>query len=243
VSSRVRWRAVDFNQRERDFWVAARAASVPPFSRVLDVGAGRAPYRSLFAHCEYETQDFGEEPSTVGAYTALDYRCDITAIPVADESFDVVLCTEVLEHVPHPVAALRELGRILRPGGRLFLTAPLGSFLHQEPYHFYGGFTPHWYRKFMPEAGFHLESLDRNRGFFSLFGQEALRFHSLIDPRRASGSLPARLALLLLWVATLPVCRGLLPAIGAPLDRLCLEELATVGYHVVAVRADLGDGS
>src|SRR5690348_7241307 len=139
-------RIYDFNYYNRDQWVVSWAARIPKGSRVLDVGAGTGKYRSLFLNCDYRTQDFGQEHDTVGKYTSLDYVSDIAAIPVPDGSFDVVLCTEVLEHVAEPIRAVKELARILKPGGTLLLTAPLGSFLHQEPFHYYGGYTPHWYR-------------------------------------------------------------------------------------------------
>src|SRR5205085_8026424 len=84
-----------FNRRE---WVAAQAKKLPAGSRVLDVGAGPGQYRELFEHCEYKTQDFGQEPGTIGRYTKLDYESDITAIPVDSASFDAILCTEVIEH-------------------------------------------------------------------------------------------------------------------------------------------------
>jgi len=54
----------------------------------------------------------------------LDIVSDITSISVDDESFDCILCTEVLEHVPDAVAAIREFSRILKPGGILIITAP-----------------------------------------------------------------------------------------------------------------------
>ncbi len=84
----------------------------------------------------------------------MDYVSDITDIPVHDESFDVIICTEVLEHVPEPIKTVQEFSRIIRPGGQLFITAPLGCGLHQVPYIFYGGYTPYWYEKFLPEYGF-----------------------------------------------------------------------------------------
>lgn len=238
ILRRIRF-AYEFNQRNRDAWVAKQASLIPAGQRVLDAGAGTGVYRALFSHCEYRTQDFGKEPSTVGRYTALDYESDITAIPVPDGSFDVILCTEVLEHVPEPIKVLQEFSRILCPGGRLLITAPLGCRLHQEPYHFYGGYTPHWYQKFLPEAGFSLRSLERNNGFFSHFGQEGVHFSNLIDPRNTGGRKPAeRLLLAGLWVLTLPFLRLMFPLLGPALDRLNLEQGDTVEYWVIAGRRE-----
>jgi ubiquinone/menaquinone biosynthesis C-methylase UbiE len=231
-----RRRTWSFNTERRREWVARQAADTPRGARVLDVGAGIGQYRPLFAHCEYRAHDFGLETATAGHYTRLDYQSDIAAIPVPDRSFDVVLCTEVLEHVPEPIVALREMARILKPGGRLLITAPLGSHLHQEPYHFYGGYTPHWYQRFLPEAGCAVASIEPNRGFFSFFGQEAQRFSEYLHPRHTRRLGPARSApLTALWLLSLPASQ-LLPLIGSVLDRWDLEQIATVGYHVVAVK-------
>lgn len=225
-----------FNTERRREWVARLAASLPAGSRVLDVGAGIGQYRHFFAHCEYRAHDFGLEPATAGQYTRLDYRSDITAIPVPDGSFDAVLCTEVLEHVPEPILAIREMARILRTDGHLLITAPLGSHLHQEPYHFYGGYTPHWYERFLPAAGCDVRSIESNCGFFSFFGQEAQRFSEYLRPSHTRQLGTARSALLsMLWLVTLPACEAL-PLVGSVLDRLGLERIATVGYHVVAVK-------
>jgi FkbM family methyltransferase len=169
----------DFNQRNRDSWVRAKAAAVVPGAKVLDVGAGTCPYRSMFAHCEYKTHDFkhyeGEKLGNTREYGQIDYESEITAIPLPDSSFDVILCTEVLEHVPEPVAALREMARLLRPSGRMLLTAPLGSGLHQLPFHFYGGYTPEWYRHFAGKLGLEVREITPNGGFFRQLAQECAR--------------------------------------------------------------------
>src|SRR5258708_19365169 len=77
--------AVGFNAKTRDEWVADRAKSIASKSRVLDVGAGTAPYRSLFSHCKYETQDFSQYEGSKGPegqYPDIDYVSDIPTIPV-----------------------------------------------------------------------------------------------------------------------------------------------------------------
>lgn len=167
------------NQRERDRWIKAKAATIPAGSRVLDVGAGTCPYRALFAHCDYQTHDFKQyEGVKLGGthdYGHIDYVSDVASIPAPDASFDVILCTEVLEHVPEPIAALREMARLLRPGGRMLVTAPLGSGLHQMPFHFYGGYTPEWYKYFGAKFGLNVQEVTPNGGFFRLLAQECAR--------------------------------------------------------------------
>ena len=85
-------------------------------ARVLDVGCGDRPYDALLAAAR-EVVGF-DVPGNPHA----DLHGSIDAIPVEDASFDVALCLQVLEHVPDPAAAVRELHRIVRPGGRVLLT-------------------------------------------------------------------------------------------------------------------------
>lgn len=227
-----------FNQVLRDRWIRTQAAGIAAAARVIDVGAGSCPYRADFAHCEYRSQDFSALRGNQlrhGDYGNIDYVCDATEIPVASASFDVVLCTEMLEHVAYPERVIREFSRILKPGGQLILTAPLGSGLHQEPFHYYGGFTPFWYRKFLGEAGFTDIRTEPNGNFFALFSQEAIRFMRLSSPLRLP-LLPG-LLWLPLWLLLLPLIGGLLPPVAMWLDRYDDEQRFTVGYHVTARRS------
>jgi SAM-dependent methyltransferase len=58
------------------------------------------------------------------SYPTVDVNLDITALPLRDGAFDVVLCSHVLEHVPDDRAAMREIHRVLKPGGWAVLMVP-----------------------------------------------------------------------------------------------------------------------
>ena len=95
--------------------------------RLLDVGCGDRPYEPLFAAAA-EVVGF-DVPGNRHA----DVVGSIDAIPVEDASFDLVVCLQVLEHVPDPAAAVRELRRVVRPGGRVLLSTHGVAPLHPNP--------------------------------------------------------------------------------------------------------------
>jgi ubiquinone/menaquinone biosynthesis C-methylase UbiE len=230
-----------FNLVLRDRFIAEQAKRLSEGSRVLDIGAGPCPYRAFFAHCDYKAQDFSVlegKRLRYGSYGDIDYVCDATTIPVSDGSFDAVVCTEVLEHHPEPIRVVKEIARVLTPGGRLIVTAPLGAGIHLEPYHFYGGYTPYWYQKFLPEAGFDQVTVKPNEGSFRFFAQESIRFLLNTRPFKLGMPVPAELCWLFVWVCLLPVLGILIPVIAKVIDRYDRDRRFTVGYHVTAVRRD-----
>lgn len=172
------------NERKRIDWVKSALKQVPAGSTLLDAGAGEQQYRGFCSHLNYVSQDFAAyNPDQLETglqikewdYGSLDIICDITSIPRPDGSFDAILCTEVLEHVPDPNAALMEFSRLLRPGGLLILTAPFCSMTHFAPYHFSTGFSAFYYRHFMEKLGFEIRELSSNGNYFSYIAQEINR--------------------------------------------------------------------
>ena len=151
-------------------FLSGAAKVVQPGERVLDAGAGRAPYRKLFRHAEYETADFMAMKSM--KYRQPDYICDLAAIPVEDGRFDHVLLTQVLEHLPEPGRVLAELHRVLAPGGRLWLTAPLFYAEHERPYDFFR-YTQFGLRHLLESAGFEVQELDWMEGYLGTLSYQA----------------------------------------------------------------------
>ncbi|MDX6402148.1 MAG: hypothetical protein QOF27_2754 [Gaiellaceae bacterium] len=96
---------------------SARDRYLQPGLRVLDVGCGVQPYYPLFAGVAAEYDGHDIEPGPRIKYVSLAESLEAPA-----GSYDLVLCTQVLEHVRHPQQALAEFGRVLVPGGHLFLT-------------------------------------------------------------------------------------------------------------------------
>lgn len=231
-----------FNLIGRDRWVAEQAGLLPAGSKILDVGAGSCPYRKLFAHCDYYTQDvalLNGEQLRHGGYGQIDYVGDASAIPAPGAEFDAILCTEMLEHHPEPIRVVYELARLLKPGGVLILTAPLGSGIHQEPYHFYGGYTPYWYKKFLSKAGFGEIKITANQGFYRFFAQESIRYLQLSAPWRIPTGPVVRMIWLPVWGALVPVLGFIIPVLGVLIDKWDRERRFTVGYHIRALKKSL----
>lgn len=197
--------------------LAARASGV-----FLDAGCGTQPFRSLIEpHVErYVGYDIEARADDV------DYLGDVEDMgAVPSQSADGLLCSEVLEHVPHPPAAIAEFHRVVRPGGAVVITVPFLARLHEEPYDFYR-YTRHGLRRLLEDGGFEVDELVETGSLFSFLGHQAsvallgLTWHL------------RRLRRLVVALNSLLVVR---PAVA--LDRRSrMGRLLPLGYVVVATR-------
>jgi SAM-dependent methyltransferase len=190
--------------------------------RLLDIGCGDQPYRAMAA-------------PWIDEYVGLDHigtrhdlcRADLVGtayeIPVPDQSFDTVLCTDVLEHLEEPAAAVAEACRVLKPGGFAIYTVPLFWHLHEEPRDFYR-YTKYGLDHLFRKAGFEIVEITALSGFCATFAQELVYF--LYGFRRGGPVNP------LWWLV--PVIGAVIQTLGLLLNKIDRSTAFTVEYIAVA---------
>ena len=143
--------------------------------------------KPLCLHLDYVSQDICQyegKGDTQGLHmgkwdtSQIDLVCDIVNVPESNASFDAILCSEVLEHLPDTLAALDEFSRLLKPGGKLILTAPFSSLVHFAPYHYASGFSRYWYEIHLPARDLSIIELSSNGDWFDYLKQELFRLPS-----------------------------------------------------------------
>lgn len=120
---------------------------------LLDVGCGFSPYKSLVLSPLTKVQKYIGLDLEDNTYQRPDLTWDGTRIPMETDSVDCVLMTEVLEHCPEPEQVLKEVNRVLKPSGVIFLTTPFIWPLHDTPWDYYR-FTPYALKLLLTRAGF-----------------------------------------------------------------------------------------
>lgn len=136
-----------------------------PGMMVLDAGSGREHEQHLRKEllatgATLHTCDFCAGPG-------VDFVADVSALPFQDNSYDIVLSTQVLEHVMDPQQVVKEMARVLKPGGTLFLTTPQSSPLHNLPWNFFN-FTNLGLRLLFEKAGLHVVKEEAQGGYYIL---------------------------------------------------------------------------
>ncbi len=172
------------NEFNRHKWVINKLSKIKENTTLLDAGCGTQRYKKYCKHLEYYGQDFGEyKPEKLNEglqmdtweYGKLAYVGNIWDINEKDETFDTILCTEVLEHIPYPNETIKEFSRLLKHGGILILTAPYASLPHFQPYYYYSGFSQEWYKYLLEQNGLELIEISPNGDFFTFLIQENIR--------------------------------------------------------------------
>jgi SAM-dependent methyltransferase len=222
-----RWFVSDFVRRV--------ARELPPGSHVLDAGAGECVYKPLFEHCRYEAVDLAVGEAAWN-YANLDHVSALDELPMGDETFDAILCTQVLEHLERPRESVREFYRVLKRGGKLYLTAPMAHVEHQTPYDFFR-YTSYGLRSLLSDAGFREMTIEPFGGMFTRWAYELPRALSIFPALRSpEGKLYSKGVLLLplkvsCYLMVRAAQRGLLL-----LERLDKSKNDPFGWWAIAVK-------
>lgn len=136
---------------------------------LVDIGCGRKPWRSIFER--YVSRHLGVDlADSLHGSQDVDFIGTAYETGLPDAHANTVLCTEVLEHLNEPQLAIREMHRILSPGGTVILTVPFFWHIHEEPRDFYR-YTTYGLRYLFEQAGFEIIKIQPLTGFIVTFGQ------------------------------------------------------------------------
>ncbi|MCK0125013.1 class I SAM-dependent methyltransferase [Gelidibacter sp. F2691] len=171
---------LDFNLKNLDTYYIRRSifkalteSLVDFHGSILDIGCGKMPYKQYIL-----------DHSNVNSYTGLDiesaivydkkvkpdYTWDGVTMPFGDASFDCAFGTEVLEHCPEPEVVLKEVFRILKPGGIFFFTVPFLWNLHEVPHDEYR-YTPFAIERHLRNSGFNNIKIKATGGWHASMAQ------------------------------------------------------------------------
>jgi ubiquinone/menaquinone biosynthesis C-methylase UbiE len=146
-------------------WDALLDASNYANGQLLDVGCGKMPYKSIFDQkvVRYIGLDINNDTA--------DIKGDFLKVKISNESFDTVLCTQVLEHVFDPKKILNKIYRILRSRGVLILTVPFTGSLHEIPNDYFR-YTRFALKRMLEDSNFDVIYIKEEGNWISALGQD-----------------------------------------------------------------------
>lgn len=200
-------------------------------SLILDIGSGDSRNQKLLdASNEFYRLDY---PQTSQRYrSSPDVYGDACNLPFKTESLDVVFLFEVLEHIACDDQALREIRRVLRPGGRFYTSVPFIYPVHDAP-NDYRRFTIHGVRLLLNEAGFSpRKEIQHGNSFVTALQMLNLAFLEVV---RDVANQRSRIIGLILGLVIYPFCI-LVNLLSLPLTWLPSRSASCFGHFVVAER-------
>lgn len=205
-------------------------AETPTGAWVLDAGAGECQYKPYFDHTRYVGLDLAVG-DVAWDYSQLDTLGDLRFLPFPDNSFDVAVCIQTLEHVNEPLRVIQEIGRVLKPNGRFYISAPMSWHQHQKP-HDYFRYTSFGFRYLLEQSGMRVVEMRPMGGYFWFLSFNLQLLHYWLFPK--PNSLLKQLLQMPFKLATQLIFFIILPVIFFYLDRLDKVQDHTMGWVCIA---------
>jgi SAM-dependent methyltransferase len=211
----------------------------------LDCGAGPQNKKSFIENQNYiyESSDF-ENIFDKNSLVKQTYICNVENMPISSDRFDLIISVQVLEHVEHPLVAIREMARILKQNRFIFLSTNFLYPRHGEPFDFFR-FTENGLSLLANEAGLEVESIVAHGGFWAVvaqfFHELPLYFRNYLifgSSHPVSTNHPLKSRLPLLFFLYIPIfcinaVTQLLAFICHSLDKFDRTQRYTIGYSLI----------
>ncbi|MDQ7782423.1 MAG: methyltransferase domain-containing protein [Desulfomonilaceae bacterium] len=206
-------------------------ADLTPGALVLDLGGNRIAKRGLF-----DIEHYGLQVVYANLSTAKQphVQMDAAALPFGEGRFHAVICSELLEHVPDPVAVQSEIYRVLRPQGIALMCVPFLNKIHGDPYD-YGRYTEFFWSNHLERIGFRDIEIERHGSFWSVLVDMLRDLACTMLGRRGWGLVSLiRLVSFMLFVAKIKALKwdG-----STDSKRSLVPEGYTTGFGITAVKA------
>jgi SAM-dependent methyltransferase len=229
----------------RDEFLAREFGRLGRKKLLLDLGCGNRPFRRIYE--KYTEDSVGMDvPYSLHDLGSIQVYASGTDLPFRSGSFDMVLCTEVMEHVAEPESFLREIDRVLMPGGHLVMTVPFLVPVHEAPYDFYR-YTIFGLKHLFSKTGLEIESAtnfaEMNGVLLNYFVKIQLKVWNILGKALRIGVVNSLFNPFILLFVYLPqkgyvMIRRLLgknPRIESMLQR---TSETTIGYGIVACKRE-----
>lgn len=199
-------------------------------ARLLDAGSGEGQFQPYFTHTNYTGVDLAVGDKTWD-YTGIDVQADLRQTPFKAASFDTAVCIQTMEHVNEPNEVIREISRVLKPGGRFYVSAPQSWHQHQKPYDFFR-YTSFGFRHLLEKNGLKVVEMQPWGGYFWFLSFNLQLLHVILLPKPRNKwlrliQLPFELLIQFFFFLVFPI-------LFFYLDRLDKQKDYTLGWSVVA---------
>lgn len=201
-------------------WIALSKASKFAYGNLLDVGCGKMPYKSIFL-------------PRINKYTGIDkygkeadIKKDFLIATIPNNSYNTVLCTQVLEHTPEPQKFLTKINKVLKKKGVLILTVPFTGYLHEVPYDYFR-YTKYGLKYMLQKANFKIVYIKNEGNWIASIGLEII---SYLEPTFNRYLLKYPKRLVQLFILLFIKLFSHLP------ERFTKSKYSTINYIVVAYK-------